>query len=344
MKIAIIRLSALGDIIQSAVVLQFIKKFKKDIEIHWFVDERFEGILKNHPLIDKLYALPLKDKKIAQSLKILLKARKNDYNAVMDLQGLIKSALVSRILSRNNFGFDKNSIREGFAHNFYNQKLSIDYNENVFVRYLGLTSFMFNKDFDPKDLAFKEDVFSVDEKLKQLLSEKMQLAKNKKNILIHVGSSEENKIYPKTKLALLCKLIIKEFPNIKIFLGWGNLKEYEFAKEVIELGAISQDNIEIAPKFSLEELIVFTKSMDLIIGNDSGPTHLAFALNRPSITIFGATWDTRVCFRTPINRTISAGKKFNTSIKFRFDRSDFCINTIEEEDILKLVKELLEDE
>ncbi|EAK7458743.1 lipopolysaccharide heptosyltransferase I [Campylobacter coli] len=344
MKIAIIRLSALGDIIQSAVVLQFIKKFKKDIEIHWFVDEKFEGILKNHPLIDKLYALPLKDKKIIQSLKILLEARKNNYNAVMDLQGLIKSALVSRILSRNNFGFDKNSLKESFAHNFYNQKLSIDYNENVFVRYLGLTSFMFNKDFDPKDLAFKEDVFSVDEKLKQLLSEKMQLTKNKKNILIHVGSSEENKIYPKTKLALLCKLIVKEFPKIKIFLGWGNLKEYEFAKEVIELGAINQDNIEIAPKFSLEELIVFTKSMDLIIGNDSGPTHLAFALNRPSITIFGATWDTRVCFRTPINKTISAGKKFNTSIKFRFDRSDFCINTIEEEDILKLAKELLGDE
>lgn len=63
MKIAIVRLSALGDIIQSAVVLQFIKNFKKDIEIHWFVDEKFEGILKNHPLINKLYALPLKRQK-----------------------------------------------------------------------------------------------------------------------------------------------------------------------------------------------------------------------------------------------------------------------------------------
>ena len=177
---------------------------------------------------------------------------------------------------------------------------------------------------------------------KQLLSEKMQLTKNKKNILIHVGSSEENKIYPKTKLALLCKLIIKEFPEIKIFLGWGNLKEYEFAKEVIELGAISQDNIEIAPKFSLEELIVFTKSMDLIIGNDSGPTHLAFALNRPSITIFGATPSYRNAFKTNINKIIDTGKKI-TNAK-HLDKSDFCISTIEEEDILKLVKELLGDE
>lgn len=73
----------------------------------------------------------------------------------------------------------------------------------------------------PKNLAFKQDIFSVDENLKQLLNNKLKLDKNEKNILIHVGSSEENKIYPKTKLALLCKLIIKEFPEIKNFLRLG---------------------------------------------------------------------------------------------------------------------------
>ncbi|PJQ20450.1 lipopolysaccharide heptosyltransferase I, partial [Campylobacter jejuni] len=304
MKIAIVRLSALGDIIQSAVVLQFIKNFKKDIEIHWFVDEKFEGILKNHPLIDKLYALPLKDKKILKSLKILLKARKNNYNAVIDLQGLIKSAIVSRILSRNNFGFDKNSLKESFAHNFYNQKLELDYNENVFVRYLSLTSFMLNTDFNVKNLAFKQDVFNVDENLKQLLNNKLKLDKNEKNILIHVGSSVENKIYPKTKLAILCKLLINEFQQTKIWLAWGNVKEYEFAKEVLNLSGIDETHIELAPKFNLEELMAFTKMMDLIIGNDSGPTHLAFALNKASITIFGATPSYRNAFQTHINKII----------------------------------------
>ncbi|EOY2942738.1 lipopolysaccharide heptosyltransferase I, partial [Campylobacter jejuni] len=304
MKIAIVRLSALGDIIQSAVVLQFIKNFKKDIEIHWFVDEKFEGILKNHPLINKLYALPLKDKKILKSLKILLKARKNNYNAVIDLQGLIKSAIVSRILSRNNFGFDKNSLKESFAHNFYNQKLELDYNENVFVRYLSLTSFMLNTDFNVKNLAFKQDIFSVDENLKQLLNNKLKLDKNEKNILIHVGSSVENKIYPKTKLAILCKLLINEFQQTKIWLAWGNVKEYEFAKEVLNLSGIDETHIELAPKFNLEELMAFTKMMDLIIGNDSGPTHLAFALNKASITIFGATPSYRNAFQTHINKII----------------------------------------
>ncbi|EAJ2771989.1 lipopolysaccharide heptosyltransferase I [Campylobacter jejuni] len=341
MKIAIVRLSALGDIIQSAVVLQFIKNFKKDIEIHWFVDEKFEGILKNHPLINKLYALPLKDKKILKSLKILLKARKNNYNAVIDLQGLIKSAIVSRILSRNNFGFDKNSLKESFAHNFYNQKLELDYNENVFVRYLSLTSFMLNTDFNVKNLAFKQDIFSVDENLKQLLNNKLKLDKNEKNILIHVGSSVENKIYPKTKLAILCKLLINEFQQTKIWLAWGNVKEYEFAKEVLNLSGIDETHIELAPKFNLEELMAFTKMMDLIIGNDSGPTHLAFALNKASITIFGATPSYRNAFQTHINKIIDTGKKIQNAK--HIDKSDFCIARIEEEDIFKLAKGLLNE-
>ncbi|MBX9222349.1 glycosyltransferase family 9 protein, partial [Campylobacter coli] len=88
--------------------------------------------------------------------------------------------------------------------------------------------------------------------------------------------------------------------------------------------------------------IVFTNSMDLIIGNDSGPTHLAFALNRPSITIFGATPSYRNAFKTNINKIIDTGKKI-TNAK-HLDKSDFCISTIEEEDILKLVKELFGDE
>ena len=64
-------------------------------------------------------------------------------------------------------------------------------------------------------------------------------------------------------------------------------------------------------------------------------------MNKASITIFGATWDTRVCFSTRINKTISAGKKFDLNKKFRFDSKDFCITQIDERDIFALVKELL---
>lgn len=340
-KIAIVRLSALGDIIQSAIVLQFIKNIKKNIEIHWFVDRRFAGLLQDHPLIDELYVLPLKEKKIKECFSILLEARQNKYDAVIDLQGLIKSALVSRILSSNAFGFDKNGLRETFASNFYNQKLDISYNENVYIRYLSLIYFAFNEEFDYKEIYHKQPIFIADEEIKEELIERIDIDSTKKNILIHVGSAENNKIYSITKMALLCKMLINSFEDVRIYLCWGNYKEYHLCEELIQLGNLNKQIFKL-PKLSLKELICMTKIANLVIGNDSGPTHLAFALNKPSITIFGATWDVRVCIETLINKTISAGKKFDTKIKFKFDRSDFCIQNIDENDIFALACELLE--
>ena len=339
MKIAIVRLSALGDIIQSAIVLQFIKKFRQDVQIDWFVDERFAGILENQPMINKIYAIPLKDKKIIKSLKIILQARKNKYDICIDLQGLIKSAIVSRLLCANNFGFDENSIKESFASNFYNQKLAMNYNENVFIRYIGLCAYVFNESFAREDIALKDPIFIADENIKERLKNELKIDQNKKNILIHVGSSEENKIYPKTKLAILCKMIVSKYKDSKILLCWGNKKEFEFANSIIKIANINEENIQIMPKFNLQELIAITKLANLIIGNDSGPTHLAFAMNKPSITLFGATIKNRSSFKTTYTRAIDSGKKIK-DIK-HFDKTDFCITKIDEDDIFKLVVELL---
>lgn len=339
MKIAIVRLSALGDIIQSCIVLQFIKKFRPNIQIDWFIDERFKDILKDQPNIDNIYALPLKDKKILKSLKIIREARKNNYDICIDLQGLIKSAIVSRLLCSNNFGYDENSIKESFASNFYNQKLALNYNENVFIRYIGLCAYVFNESFTREDIALKSPIFIANEQIKQDLKEKLQIDESIKNILIHVGSSEQNKIYPKTKLAILCKLIINKYKDSKIFLCWGNEKEFEFANSLIKISDIDEKNIQILPKLNLEQLIAITKLSTLIIGNDSGPTHLAFAMNKPSITIFGATIKNRSSFKTPYTKAIDSGKKIK-NIK-HFDKTDYCIINIDEDDIFKLVMELL---
>ncbi|MCX2683200.1 lipopolysaccharide heptosyltransferase I [Campylobacter sp. MIT 21-1685] len=337
MKIALIRLSALGDIIQSAIILQFIKNFNKNIEIHWFVDERFEGLLEKHPLIDKLYALPLKEKRIFTSLGIILKAKKNDYDAVIDLQGLIKSAFLSRLLGKNTFGFDKNGLKESFAHNFYKQKLSLHYNENVFVRYLALAAFMLNAPFNVKDLVLKQPVFSVDSLMKEKFLQELPLGK--KNVLIHTGSSQQCKIYPQEKFANLCKLLCEYDSHIQIFLTWGNEGEKEFAQTIQQ--STSMQRVQILPFLTLQELLAVTKIMNLIIGADTGPTHLAFAMNRPSITLFGSSWEKRNCLQSALNKTLSAGKSFDLKKKYKLDTKDFCITKIDEKEIFVLARELL---
>ena len=133
MKIAIVKLSALGDIVHSMVVLQFIKKHYPDSVVDWFVEKRFKGILENNPHINQIHQVNFSSAKESKSFflfwKELRKIHKlGKYDLVIDMQGLIKSALVARMIpSDMTLGFDKDSLRESLATIFYNQKYKIDY-------------------------------------------------------------------------------------------------------------------------------------------------------------------------------------------------------------------------
>ena len=146
MKIAIVKLSSLGDIVHSMVVLQFIKKHYPESEIDWVVEKRFQGVLENNPHINKIHTVNLNEVKKKKSLKLLFKellqVRKfGKYDLIIDAQGLIKSAIVLKFMKGNKtIGFDKNSIREALASFFYNQKVTIGYDQNTIERYVKLAS------------------------------------------------------------------------------------------------------------------------------------------------------------------------------------------------------------
>ena len=140
MKIAIVKLSALGDIVHAMTVLQFIKLDNQQIQIDWIVQEEYVQLLESNPDINQVHTVNLKKAKKMKSFSIffteLLKLRKlGPYHTVIDMQGLIKSALISKIIpSRVTVGFDKFSYREGIAAMFYNARYNISYDENVILR------------------------------------------------------------------------------------------------------------------------------------------------------------------------------------------------------------------
>ena len=127
MRIAIVRLSSLGDVIGGMFVLQFIKKHYPGSSIEWFVDSRFSGILEHNPDIDKVHALPLKQYK--KSPKTLIKkvrekrASLEDFDLIVDMQGLIKSAVLTRCLGKKSVGFSYTSTKEKIAALLYKKKV-----------------------------------------------------------------------------------------------------------------------------------------------------------------------------------------------------------------------------
>jgi len=330
MRIAIVKLSALGDIVHAMVALQFIKKFNQEILIDWVVEESYKGLLEFHPDINKVHLINIKQAKKNKSLPTLFREfrklrRLSHYDLVIDMQGLIKSAIVSRLIpSSITLGFDKFSIREGLASFFYNQKFSCAYDKNIIERNIELIEFALGLRVSKNQVQNKDPfLFSIKNQLE------ISLSKTRKNILLIPGASHKSKCYPVAKLAELSTLIDANF-----LVVWGNSDEKLLADRVKKLSP----SVNICNKLSINELILLTSEVDLVIGPDTGPTHISWALNIPSITLFGPTPGYRNSCATIKNHIIQSQSIVNP---YKIDKNDYSIKDIEVSEIIKIAKELL---
>ena len=222
MKIAIVKLSSLGDIVHAMVVLQFIKKHYPVSEIDWVVEKRFKSILENNPHINQIHTVNLNTAKNQKSLKLLFKEviqvkKYGKYDVVIDMQGLIKSAIITKFISsRKKVGFDKNSIRESLASFFYNQKVAIGYDQNTIERYVKLTSEALRIKITKDDIINKE---------LYLFSKSKFLIPQTPYIILVVGSTWQSRNYPKEKFLQVAQSIKKS-----CIVVWGSEQEKEKAK------------------------------------------------------------------------------------------------------------------
>jgi len=330
MRIAIVKLSSLGDIIHAMVVLQFIKKYNQEILIDWFVEGQYKELLEYHPHINKVHLVYFQEFKKKKSIFILIKElttiRKLDsYDLVIDMQGLIKSATISWLISsKHTIGFDKFSIREKLASIFYNKHLNIRYEENVVRRNFELIKFALNLPFLSSDIQSKLPFLFSDNQYKS-----SNLVNFKKNVLMIPGASHPSKRYPTERFAKLTKLL-----DANYLILWGNNDEELLAREIKKI----VPHVNICPKLSLMQLTSLVSQVDLVIGPDTGPTHIAWALNVPSITLFGSTPGYRNTVVTEFNKIIESDSEVNPN---KIDKKDYSIQNIKVDNIVDIAKELL---
>ncbi|WQX74248.1 lipopolysaccharide heptosyltransferase I [Helicobacter pylori] len=332
MKIAIVRLSALGDIIVSAVFLVAIKERFTDAQIEWFVDERFSAILEHSPYIDKLHPIALKSTlKTLNPLKIfkLFKSlRAYEYDIIIDMQGLVKSALITQMLKApKKVGFDYASARESLSAFFYSQKVSIAYDEPILKRNFTLLSHALNlpKKEISQSLSSRFKVFSYQDSPK---INALNLNQNKPKILFVLETSKINKTYPTERF----KELALALENFQICLLWHANEE----KAITLYHALKhQRDILLLPKLTLNEVKALLFKMDLIIGGDTGITHLAWALQKPSITLYGNTPMERFKLESPINVSLTGNSNAN------YHKKDFSIQNIEPKKIKECVLNIL---
>ena len=335
MKIAIVKLSALGDIVHAMVALQYIKAHSPEIQIDWIVEQGFADVLKNNPDIDNVLTVNLKALKtdkaaIFAQIRRILTLASNNYDLIIDAQGLIKSALTAKLLAKSRgtriAGFDADSIREKVASWFYDIKVACAYDANTIDRNAMILTSPLGINISKQQILNKQPFLFFSNEDPQIYD---FLLTDRLNIVLVIGSTWDSRNYPADKFVKIAEALQQNCLVI-----WGS--EQEKADDA-EWMATQSSLIKVMPKLDLNSLKALIAKADLLIGNDTGPTHMAWGLNRPSITLFGPTPVSRV-YQTDINKVVKSASLVNP---YKLNKQDYSIKDIDEREIIRLAKLLL---
>ncbi|MEW6109368.1 MAG: lipopolysaccharide heptosyltransferase I [Nitrospirota bacterium] len=278
-KILIVKPSSLGDIVHSLPFLDAVRSCFPQSEIHWVIARGMEGILEGHPMIDRLIIIN-KDmwKKISKTGRTIKEAgnllrtlKKENYDLVVDLQGLLRSGIITMATGAPfRVGFEE--AREG-SRVFYNRKVKGGKDIHAVDRYMKIADYLgcnTEKIIFPFPLM-KNDLLQIKEIKRNL----------KEYIVIVPGARWETKKWPADKFGELAgRLSVK---SVVI----GSKADAGLAEKVMEASAGKA--VSMAGNTNIRELMEIMRDARLVISNDSGPMHIAAGFNIPVVAIFGPT-------------------------------------------------------
>lgn len=290
-RILLVKTSSLGDVIHNLPVLTDIHAHLPNAQIDWVVEESFADIPRMHPHVNQVFTIALRRWRKAlvnaqtwseiKRFKQLIAQQK--YDIVIDTQGLLKSALITRFANGVTHGYDKQSIREPMASCFYDKTHAISYQQHAVTRNrtLAALSLGYAPPSDTADYGIHAQASAL-----QLPSSFV--------IALH-ASSRDSKRWPTeywvkfgVNLGLKLKLNHQKTPKnppLNMVLPWSNPAERARAEQI----ANSLENAVVLPKLSLIELASVISQAKAAIGVDTGLSHLAAALNIPTIAIYTDT-------------------------------------------------------
>ncbi len=279
MKILVIKPSSLGDVIHALPFLKAIKDSYPESHVDWVISRNLKGLLEDNPLISSLIIFNKdawkKPRNIFKTFKEIRSFKKrlseNYYEIVVDLQGLLRSGLITHSTpGALKIGFD--DAREG-SRFFYGKKVATDGAVHAVDKNLLIAKTI---GASPKKIGFP--LYVSDEARNNI----QNLLKGINDyILIAPSSRWPSKRWPPEHFASL----ISKIGMPVVITGSPAEKNVVTAITDESPGA----TINLCGKTDMKELVALIDGAKAIVSNDSGPMHIAAALNKPVIALFGPT-------------------------------------------------------
>lgn len=282
MRVLIIKTSSMGDVLHSLPALTDAMHAIPGIRFDWVVEEGFAQIPSWHPAVDRVlpvairrwrkhwFGSQVREERVA--FKRELQSR--EYDAVIDAQGLIKSAaLVTRLAKGTKHGADRNSAREPFASWWYDKRYEISKQQHAVQR---------TRELFAKSLGYDLPTTTGDYAIARHFTAELPADANQYLVFLH-ATTRDNKHWPESHWRELIELM--QPSGLKIKLPWGAEHEHQRALRLAE----GFDFVEVLPKLTLEQVARTLAGARAVVSVDTGLSHLTAALDRPNITLYGPT-------------------------------------------------------
>jgi len=347
-KILVIKLSAIGDVIQTFPMVEALKHQYPQAQIDWLVEEDASDLLAGHPALNRVIVSRRKSwqkhlwgkRAIRNILKdignFINELRSVKYDWVIDNHGLLKSGLLV-FLSRGvrKIGFKPSpGIADEGNYLFTNERYqALPIERHALERYLDLIA-QLGVSVDPFVLKYSVPAESL-EKAKKLLTENGFFSHPL--VVIHPMAKWPTKQWPLENFARLANALMPKEASV-VLTGSG--QDREALKKIQEQTQYPQKVLNLAGQTSLIELAGLFYLSDLVLTTDTGPMHLAAAVKAPLIALFGPTapWRTgpygngHVVLRKAIACSPCFKKKCDTME---------CMNSLSVEEVLEAIKDKL---
>ncbi len=277
MRVLIIKTSSLGDVVHTLPALTDARAAIPDISFDWIVEEAFAPIPRLHGAVDQVIPVALRRWRKSPFLKqsrqqwqeFRQRIKTTDYDLVIDAQGLIKSAWLTRMAKGTSHGLNRQSAREGLVAFSYDVAHQVDKGQHAIERLRQL----FAKALD----------YPLPERQPDYGISTGDHGKTSRQLVFLHGTTWQSKHWPESYWQELLDFTTNN--NYRVQLPWGNDEEKARAERLAQSNVL----VQVSPAMDLNGLASLLSTSAGAVAVDTGLGHLAAALSLPTVSIYGST-------------------------------------------------------
>lgn len=278
-SILLVKTSSLGDVVHNLPVASDIQAAFPEAEIDWVVEEAFAVVARLHPAVRRVIPVAMRRWRAAlwqngiwrEMSDFLSRLRARRYDAVIDTQGLLKSALVTRAAHGPRHGLNWASSREPLGV-FYDRTYSVPWTKHAVERNRSLAAQALG--YAASDAA-KYGIVAFRREFSWLSAQPHV-------VMLH-ATSADRKLWPDASWIGLGNILAGR--GIGCVLPWGSTEERTRSERL----AAAIAGAVVPPRLTLDDAAALLAGAHAVAGVDTGLTHLSAALGVPTVGIYCAT-------------------------------------------------------